>query len=198
MSFKEFKPSSWAIDNKISIYVLTIIIVILGLNSYNSLPKESFPDIIIPTIYINTVYQGNSPTNIENIVTKPLEKQLKGIAGIKKLNSSSIQDVSIITVEFSTDVNIADAKQKVKDAVDKAAKDLPKDLTAQPNVMEISLSDIPIMYVNIAGDMDLNKLKHYSDALKDRIESMKEITKVLMVGDLEREIQVNVDMSCSY
>src|SRR3989344_4309674 len=194
MKFKEFKPSSWAIDNKISVYVLTIIITVAGLMSYNSLPKESFPDIVVPTIYINTVYGGNTPTNIENLVTKPIEKQLKSISGVKKINSTSLQDVSVIMVEFNTDVEVAVAKQKVKDAVDKAGTDLPKDLTQQPNVMEMSFSDMPIMYINLAGKMDLNKLKKYSDQLKDKIETMKEISKVQMVGDLEREVQINIDM----
>src|SRR5438445_7055431 len=104
MSFKEFKPSSWAIDNKISIYVLTVFICLFGISSYNSLPKESFPDIVVPTIYINTVYAGSSPTNIENLVTKQIEKQLKSISGVKKINSTSLQDVSVIMVEFNTDV----------------------------------------------------------------------------------------------
>ncbi|MGB3949159.1 MAG: efflux RND transporter permease subunit [Bacteroidia bacterium] len=194
MKFKEFKPSSWAIDNKISIYILTVFIALAGIASYNSLPKESFPDIVVPTIYINTVYVGNSPTNIENLVTKPIEKQLKGIAGVKKLNSTSLQDVSVIMVEFNTSVDVPLAKQKVKDAVDKASTDLPKDLTRQPNVMEVSFSELPIMYVNIAGNMDLNKLKKYADDVKDRIEGMKEISRVQMVGDLEREIQINIDM----
>jgi len=194
MNFKQFKPSSWAIDNKISIYILTFFITLAGIASYNSLPKESFPDIVVPTIYINTVYVGNSPTNIENLVTKPIEKQLKGIAGVKKLNSTSLQDVSVIMVEFNTSVNVPLAKQKVKDAVDKAATDLPKDLTRQPNVMEVSFSELPIMYVNIAGNMDLNKLKKYADDVKDKIEGMKEISRVQMVGDLEREIQINIDM----
>lgn len=194
MNFKEFKPSSWAIDNKMSIYVLTVIITISGILSYNSIPKESFPDIVVPTIYINTLYVGNSPINIENLVTKPIEKQLKSISGIKKLNSSSLQDVSVITAEFNTNVNVAIAKQKVKDAVDKAAADLPKDLTRQPNVLEVSFSEIPIMFVNLAGAMDLNKLKKYAEELKDKIEGMKQISKVVMVGDLEREIQINVDM----
>lgn len=194
MKFKEFKPSSWAIDNKIFIYVLTIFIAIFGIRSYNNLPKESFPDIVVPTIYINTIYAGNTPTNIENLVTKPIEKQLKSISGVKKINSTSLQDVSVIMVEFNTNVEVAIAKQKVKDAVDKAQTDLPKDLTRQPNVMEVSFSDMPIMYINMAGKMDLNKLKKYADNLKDKIEGMKEITKVVMVGALDREIQINVDM----
>ncbi|MCE9539890.1 MAG: efflux RND transporter permease subunit, partial [Bacteroidetes bacterium] len=194
MNFKEFKPSSWAIDNKISIYILTVFVALIGISSYNSLPKESFPEIVVPTIYINTVYVGNSPTNIENLVTQPIEKQLKGIAGVKKLNSTSLQDVSVIMVEFNTSTNIPDAKQKVKDAVDKASTDLPKDLTRQPNVIEVNFSELPIMYVNIAGNMDLNKLKKYADDVKDGIEAMKEISRVVMVGDLEREIQINIDM----
>jgi multidrug efflux pump len=194
MNFKEFKPSSWAIDNRVTIFIATFILCFLGIQSYNNLPKESFPDIVVPTIYVTTVYAGNSPTNIENLVTKPLEKQLKSISGVKKLNSTSLQDVSSIMVEFNTDVNVAVAKQKVKDAVDKAATDLPKDLTATPNVLEVAFSDMPIMYVNLAGDIDLNKLKKYADLLKDKIESMKQISKVVMVGNLEREIQVNVDM----
>ncbi len=194
MNFKEFKPSSWAIDNRVTIFIATFILCFLGIQSYNNLPKESFPDIVVPTIYVTTVYAGNAPTNIENLVTKPLEKQLKSISGVKKLNSTSLQDVSSIMVEFNTDVNVAVAKQKVKDAVDKAATDLPKDLTATPNVLEVAFSDMPIMYVNLAGDIDLNKLKKYADLLKDKIESMKQISKVVMVGNLEREIQVNVDM----
>ncbi|MCE3278997.1 MAG: cation/multidrug efflux pump [Bacteroidetes bacterium] len=194
MDFKEFKPSSWAINNKISIYVLTFIITVWGIKSYNSIPKESFPEIVVPTIYINTVYAGNSPANIENLVTKPIEKQLKGIAGVKKLNSTSLQDVSVIMVEFNTNMKVPEVKQKVKDAVDKAATDLPKDLTRQPNVMEVNFSEMPILYVNLAGKMDLNKLKKYAEDMKDRIEGMKEISRVQMVGDLEREIQINVDM----
>ena len=105
MNFKEFKISSWAIDNKISVYILTLFITIAGVMSYNSLPKENFPDIVVPTIYINTIYAGNSPTNIENLVTKPIEKQLKSISGVKKMNSTSLQDVSIILVEFNTNVD---------------------------------------------------------------------------------------------
>jgi multidrug efflux pump len=194
MKFKEFKISSWAIDNKISIYIFTLFVVILGIKSYNSLPKESFPDIVVPTIYINTLYAGNTPANIENLVTKPIEKQLKSISGVKKINSTSLQDYSVIMVEFNTNVDVPVAKQKVKDAVDKAQTDLPKDLTRQPNVMEVSFSDLPIMYINMAGKMDLNKLKKYGDQLKDKIEGMKEITRVDMIGALDREIQVNVDM----
>ena len=191
---KEFKPSTWSINNRTSIFVLTIIITLAGIFTYFNLPKESFPEIVIPKIYVSTVYPGTSPTNMENLVTKPLEKQIKSIAGVKKMTSNSMQDFSNVIVEFSTDVNIAVAKQKVKDAVDKAKSDLPPDLPHEPNVIDINLSELPILFVNISGDFDLNKLKNYSDKLKDRIEAMKEITRVDLIGALDREIQVNIDM----
>lgn len=194
MEFKEFKPSSWSIDNKTAIYIITIIITLWGIKSYNGLPKESFPDIIVPKFFISTVYAGNSPSNIENTVTKPLEKKLKSIAGVKKLTSNSMQDVSVITVEFNTDVNIDRARQLVKDKVDESKSDLPTGLTRQPFIKELAFSELPIMFINIAGDMDLNKLKEYADDLKEAIEGLKEITEVKMVGAPEREIQINLDM----
>ncbi len=192
--FKEFKLTSWSIDNKTAIYVLTIFITLAGIFSYINIPKEKFPDIIIPTIYVSTVYPGSSPNDIENLVTKPLEKQIKSISGIKKMTSNSIQDFSNVIVEFNTNVEVSVAKQKVKDAVDKAKKDLPKDLPADPGVVEVEFSEMPILFVNIAGDYELSQLKKYADDVQDKIESLKEITRADMVGAPEREIQINVDM----
>jgi len=191
---KEFKPTSWAIDNKTTIYLLTVFITLAGILSYQSLPKEQFPDIVIPTIYVSTVYPGSAPKDMENLVTKPIEKEIKSISGVKKLTSNSIQDFSNVVVEFNTDVDVTVAKQKVKDAVDRAKKDLPSDLPADPNVMEVEFSEMPILYVNIAGDYDLAQLKRYADDLQDKIEGLTEITRVDIVGALDREIQVNVDM----
>ncbi len=193
--FKEFKPTSWSIDNKTSIYVLAVIISIFGILSYINIPKEQFPEIVIPQILINTVYSGTSPTDIENLITKPLEKKLKSISGVKNITSSSVQDFSMIVVEFQTDVEVSDAKQKVKDEVDKAKPDLPQTgITSGPNVTDIDLSQLPIMFINLSGKYSLDKLKEYAEVMQDRIEGLKEITRVEIVGALDREIQVNVDM----
>jgi len=191
---KEFIGSSWAIDNKTSIYVITIIITLTGILSYINIPKEQFPDIVIPTIFVSTIYPGASPSDMEALVTKHIEKQVKGISGVKKLTSNSIQDFSNVIVEFNTNVNVAEAKRKVQDAVDKAKADLPKDLPVEPSVREIDFSEIPILFINISGDFDLNRLKRFADDIKDRIEAEKEITRVDIVGALEREIQINADM----
>jgi len=193
--FKEFRPTSWAIDNRTAIYIIAVIITIMGLLKFDSMPKEQFPDIVVPTISISTVYVGNSPEEIENLVTRPIEKQLKGITGAKvmKIQSTSQTDYSLIIVEFDTDVKTELAKQKVKDAIDRAKADLPVDLTSQPNVQEFAFSEMPIMFVNVSGDYDGIKLKEYADKMQDRFEELSEVTRAEIVGAPEREIQVNVD-----
>jgi len=190
---KEFKVSSWSIDNKTSIYVLTFIISLFGLMSYFSMPKEQFPEIVFPQMYIATIYPGTSPSDMEKLVTKHIEKQVKGISGVKKITSNSIQDYSSVLVEFNTDVDVNIAKQKVKDAVDQAKNDLPTDLPDDPQVIEVDVSQVPIMGINLSGDYELSKLKKYADDMQDQIESMKEIRRVDIIGAPEREIQVNVD-----
>jgi len=191
---KEFKPTSWAIDNKTSIYVLVAILFIFGITTYNRLPKEQFPEIVIPTIIVSTIYPGTSPLDIENLITRPLEKNMKSINGVKDIKSNSIQDVSSIVIEFQTGIDVNDAKQKVKDAVDKTKNDLPSDLDQDPIVKEIDISEFPIMYINLSGDFPLDKIKDYADDVQDKIEELPEITRVDIVGALEKEIQVNLDM----
>jgi len=193
--FKQFKPTTWSIKNKTSIYLVMVFVSMAGIYQFMTLPKEQFPDIVIPTIYVSTPYVGNSPKDIENLVTKPIEKQIKGITGAKinKVTSTSQQDYSAIVVEFETDVSTDVALQKVKDAVDKAKQDLPTDLTEQPSVVEVSFSDQPIMYVNISGNYDLMRLKKYADDMKDNLEELPQINRVDLVGAPEREFQINVD-----
>ena len=192
--FKEFFATSWSIDNRTSIYVLTIFITLLGLMSYVEIPKEQFPEIVIPTIIVSTPYPGTSPEDMENLVTRPIEKQVKSLADVKKITSASVQDFSNIVVEFNPGLDVAEAKQRVRDAVDKAKPDLPNNLPKEPDIKEFDISEIPIMNINIAGDYDLQRLKKYAEEAQDRIETLPGITRVDIIGALEREIQVDVDM----
>jgi multidrug efflux pump len=193
--FKQFKPTSWSINNKTSIYLIMLFFTLAGIFQFVTLPKEQFPDIVIPTIYVQTIYVGNSPKDIENLVTRPIEKQIKGITGakIKKFTSTSQQDYSAIIVEFDTEVKTDIALQKVKDAIDKASQDLPTDLTQEPTALEVNLSDQPMMYVNLSGDYDMAKLKKFADDLKDRLEEIPQLNRIDIVGAPEREFQINVD-----
>lgn len=190
---KEFKPTSWSINNRTTIFILTVFLALAGYKYYTKLPKEAFPEVKVPTIYILTFYYGTSPTDMENLVAKPLEKQMKSLSGVKKITSNSQQDFCNIVIEFNTNVKSELALQQVKDAIDKAKKDLPQKLDQGPNAQAINFSDFPIMNVNIAGE-DLKKIKIVADNVKDQIESLKEITRVDMIGALNREIQVDVDM----
>jgi len=192
--FKEFFATSWAIDNRTSVYVLAVLITILGMMNYYFIPKEQFPQVIIPYIVVNTAYPGTSPEDIENLVTRPIEKQLKSISDVKKITSNSVPDFSSIVVEFDPDLSIETAKQRVRDAVDKSKSDLPTDLPNQPDIMDIDISELPVMYLNISGNYDLDKLKHFAKIAQDKIESLKEITRVDIVGALDREIQINADI----
>jgi multidrug efflux pump subunit AcrB len=192
--FKEFFATSWAIDNRTSVYVLAILISILGMMNYYFIPKEQFPQVVIPYIIVSTPYPGTSPEDIENLVTRPIEKQLKSIADVKNVTSNSVPDFSSIIVEFDPSLSIETAKQRVRDAVDKSKSDLPTDLPEDPSIMDVDISAMPVMYLNISGNYDLNKLKHYAEIAQDRIEGLKEITRVEIVGALDREIQINADI----
>ena len=193
--FKQFRPTTWSIRNRTSIYLLMVFITLIGVTQFVTLPKEQFPDLVIPTIYVQTIYVGNSPKDIENLVTQPIEKQLKSLSGIKvnKVTSTSVQDYSAIIIEFDASEDLDVALQKVKDAVDKAKPDLPTDLTEEPSVMDVNLSDLPIMYVNISGDYDPMRLKEFADDMQDRLEELPQINRVDIVGAPEREFQINVD-----
>jgi multidrug efflux pump len=193
--FKDFVVTSWAIKSKTFVYLLMLVVSGIGVTQFITLPKEQFPDIVIPTIYVSTIYTGTSPKDMENLVTRPIEKQIKGITGAKinKFTSTSQQDYSAIVVEFETDVKTDVALQKVKDAIDKSKQDLPTDLTQEPTALEVNLSDQPIMYVNISGDYDQQRLKKFADDMKDRLEDLPELNRVDIVGAPEREFQINVD-----
>lgn len=194
IKYKEFKPTSWAIDNKTSIYMLAIILALFGLMSYFTIPKEQFPEIQLTYISVGTLYPGTSPADIENFITRPLEKQMKSLEDIREITSTSVQDFSSIIIEFNPGIDLSDARQRVKDAVDKARRDLPSDLDEDPVVEELDFSEFPIMNINLSGDYSLQQLKVFADDMTDRLEEISEISRVDIVGALDREIQIDVDM----
>ncbi|HEC44659.1 MAG TPA: efflux RND transporter permease subunit [Bacteroides sp.] len=191
---REFKITTLALKNKNTVFLLAFVILLFGGISYNNLPKELFPDIVIPTILVQTTYPGNAPIDIENLITRPIEKEIEGINGIKTLSSTSAQDASMVFVEFNTNVNIEDALSDVKDAVDNAKRELPNDLMFDPLVMDIDLSEFPILNINLSGDFSLEELRDYAEYLEDEIESISEISKVELQGLNEKEIRIDVDL----
>ena len=189
---REFSLTTFAVDNATSIFLLTFMILLFGTRSYINMPKEAFPEIVIPTISVFTVYPGNSAVDMENLVTRPIEKEIKSISGVKDFTSTSQQDFANIIVEFGTDIDIDKALQEVKDAVDKS--ELPNDLPNDPTVSDINFSEIPIMTVNISGNLSVDELRNYAEYLQDEIEGLSEISEAKIKGALEREVQIDVDL----
>jgi multidrug efflux pump subunit AcrB len=194
MANRSFKLTNLSLKNKTTIFILTFLLTIFGLISYKSMPKSLYPDIVMPTIMVQTVYPGNSPADIENLITRPIEKELKSIKGIKKLTSSSLQDNSSVIIEFNTDIELKTALQDVKDGVDKAKGNLPSDLDMDPMVMDIDFSEFPILNINLSGDFSLDELKVYAEYLQDEIETFSEISKVEITGLLEKEVLIEADL----
>ena len=194
MSKRYFKITNLSLSNKTTIFILTALLTLFGIFSYKSMPKSLYPDIVMPTIMVQTVYPGNSPADIENLITRPLEKEIKSVKGLKKLTSTSVQDNSSVIVEFNTDIELKVALQDVKDAVDKAKSDLPSDLNMDPMVMDIDFSEFPILNINLSGDFSLDELKIHAEYLQDEIETFSEISKVEITGLLDKEIKVEVDL----
>ena len=196
---KDFKLSSWAINNKTTIYVLMFLFLYIGISSYFTMPRENFPEISETKIYISSVYPGNTAEDIEKLITNPLEDKLKSISNVVEITSTSQEDYSIITVEFDESIAVDKAKQKVKDEIDQetAGEDWPTFNGAKvtPNVFELSMSEeVPILNINISGNYPVSKLKEYGEYLQDEIEDLSEIKKVDIRGAQDKEIEVAVDI----
>lgn len=190
---RSFRLSNWAVNNRTSVYLMIVIISFMGIGSYSSMPKESFPEVTQPQIYVNTIYPGNSPVDMENLVSRVIEKELNTINGIKKLSSTSVQDVSVIIADFDFDIPVEEALLDVKDAIDKIKKDLPSDLPADPSVQELDFTQFPVMNINISGDYSKKELKKYAEHLQDEIENLSEISGVDISGIQEDEVEVTID-----
>ncbi len=190
---RNFWLSTWALNNKNTVYLIIAVTITFGFYAYISLPKELFPEISIPTVMVQTIYPGNPPADIENLISRPLEKEIEPVKGIKELTSVSAQDASTIFIEFQTNVDIKAALQDVKDAVDKAKKELPDDLANDPVVEDIDISEFPVINVNLSGSFSVSELKDYAEDLKEEFETIYEVSKVNITGITEREVTINLD-----
>ena len=197
---KEFSISSWAIDNRVTVYIFTLLIVVTGLLAYVTMPREDFPEIIENKVYISSVFPGNSAEDVEKLIVKPLEKQIKNISGVEKVTASSFQDYGMIVVEFSDKISIEEAKTKIKDKVDivKANTDWPNldnGSKVEPSVFELNISEeVPILNINLKGNYTTQQLKDYGKKLQDDIEEIQEVKKVDILGVDNKEVEIAVDI----
>jgi len=184
--------TEYSIRHPLTVYVLIAIIVAAGGGAYFSLPLESFPEIKIPLILVTTAYSGVSPEDIETLITRPIETELKGISGIKEIRSTSSEGMSVIEVEFNPEVDLDTALQKAKDEVDLAKPELPEEVD-DPRVQDIDLTQLPILLVNLSGDIGLVQLKEIAEDLKDDLEAIQGVNRAQIIGGREREVHIFAD-----
>lgn len=192
--YKEFGPTSFAVEHRTSMLVLLAIIGIMGAFSYATTPKESFPEIAIPIVAVTTMYPGVSPADVESQVTRVLEKELSTISEVDEMTSTSVEGYSSIVVTFATSVNLDEALQKVREKVDLGKRDLPQD-AEEPTIVEFNFSEVPIMQVNLAGEYGLVRLKELGEEMQDRFEQIPFVLRADLRGGLEREVKVDVDLA---
>ncbi len=197
---KEFKISSWAIDNKMTVYVIMLIILIGGIMSYVNMPRENFPEIVETKIYINSINPGNSAKDIEKFITEPLEEEFNDVKGIKEISSTTQQDFSMVIVEFEEDVEVETAKQLIKDKVDIVKSEttwptLDNGAKVEPNVFDLNISEeMPILNINFTGDYKSQQLKDYAEHLQEKIELLPQIKEASIRGVDDKEVEVAVDI----
>ncbi len=192
--FKEFAATSFAVEHRTSILALLAIIAIMGSIAYRTTPKESFPELAVPVLAINTVYPGVSPADVESQVTRIIEEDLATISDIKELTSTSVEGYSSVVAEFDTSIDLNEALQKVREKVDLAKPDLPQD-AEEPSILEFNFSEIPVLQVNLSGDYGLVRLKEIAEELQERLETLSAVLRADLRGGLEREVKVEVDLS---
>ena len=183
-----------ALKRQSTVIVLLVFIILAGSYAYNTLPRESEPDITIPYVFVTTDYEGVAPEDMETLITIPLERKLKSLSDVEEIRSLSDDGISHISIEFLPSVDIDDALQKVREKVDQALGDLPSDLPDDPRVAEVNFSEFPILQVVLSGPFSLKRLKVFAETMEDRFESVSGVLDAEIIGGLEREIHVEFDL----
>ena len=183
-----------AVDNRVAVYILMLIIVLFGAQSYISMPRESAPDITIPIVIIAVPYVGVGPADMEGLISQPLERELKSLKDVKKITSQSAEGIATISVEFNSGIDIDEALRRTRDKVNSTRSKLPTDIL-EPIVREINFSEFPIMYVAIGGDIGLARLKDIAKDMKEKFEAIPGVIGADISGGLEREVQINCDVN---
>ncbi|WP_394907421.1 efflux RND transporter permease subunit [uncultured Mesonia sp.] len=199
-TYKDFSISTWAIENSMTVFVIISIVLLGGLLSYYSMPREAFPEVVETKIYVSSINPGNAAEDVEKFITEPLEEEFNNIAGVKEISSSTLQDYSMVIVEFEEDVSVSDAKVKVKDKVDLVKAEttwptLDNGAKVEPNVFDLNISEeMPILNVNLTGNLTVPQLKDYAEYLQDKIEILPQIKEATIRGAEEKEVEIAVDL----
>jgi CzcA family heavy metal efflux pump len=186
--------NQYALKRQVTVLALLLLMVVAGVYCYVTLPRESFPDITIPYVFVTTTYEGVAPEDMEELITIPIERKLKGIDDVEEIRSTSAEGLSTVAIKFLPKIDIDDALQKVRDKVDQAKSDLPAELEDDPVIKEVNFSDLPVIRVVLSGPFSLRRLQNLAEDIQDRLESIAGVLEARLTGGLEREIHVEFDL----
>ena len=192
-NFKGFGLTTLSVNNTKTVFLIAIVIVIGGMLAYQSMPKENFPELKIPEIYIGIAKPGSSPKYMSEKISQSIEKEVGGIKLVDEINSNSVHGYTTIRVKFDFKMPVDEALQKVKDAVDQARtkSDFPQ-LPAEPNIFELDPSKMPILNINLRSE-NASVLKEVSEDLEKQLEELPEISEVDIRGLPLQEMRIEVD-----
>jgi multidrug efflux pump subunit AcrB len=192
-NFKGFGLTTLSVKNTKTVFLIAIVIVIGGMLAYQSMPKENFPELKIPEIYIGIAKPGSSPQYMSEKISQSIEKEIGGIKLVDEINSNSVHGYTTIRVKFDFKMPVDEALQKVKDAVDQARtkSDFPQ-LPAEPNIFELDPSKMPILNINLRSE-NASVLKEVSEELEKQLEELPEISEVDIRGLPLQEMRIEVD-----
>ncbi|WP_066506225.1 efflux RND transporter permease subunit [Abyssisolibacter fermentans] len=188
------KISNFFIEKFRVVYLIIAAIILLGIQSYFALPREEMPEIVLPYGIVTVNYAGAAPQEVESLITDKIEAQLKDIDGVGSITSTSSNGLVNITVEFDFECDINDKVNEMTNKISEIQNELPEDCST-PIIRGFESSDKPIMTLNISGDYDFITLKKVSEDIQSEIEKVAGVNEVTMVGGLEREIIIHVDIS---
>ena len=172
---------------------LLALILVAGVVTYITIPKESSPDITIPIIYVSVGHQGISPTDAERLLVRPIEQELRSIEGVKEMTATAAEGHASVVLEFNVGVDLTKAMADVRDAVDLAKPKLPED-SDEPTVNEVTLaSEQPVLSVVLFGTVPERTIVQIARELGDKLESYRQILEVDIAGDRDDIVEIIVD-----
>lgn len=186
------KITKYAIRHRLSVYFLILILCLGGVGVYVSMPRESFPEVEVPFILVYTIYPGVSPTDMETLVTRPIETELKAVSGIKEISSTTSEGLSSIAVEFNPETDLETALASVREKVDLAKSDLPPE-AEDPRVQDMDFSQVPIMMITLSGPVGSQRLTEVAEEIQEDLEALPGVNRVNVIGGRVREVHVQVD-----
>ena len=186
------KISRKAVDKPVLVTLITIILVLLGIIGVRTLPLEEYPKIDVPWIVVAIPYPGAAAEDIEQKVTVKVDEKLNGIKHLKQLISYAREGLSVHVMELYEKADKQDALTEVKEKVDQIKRELPEEVE-EPMIEDIAFDSVPIILVNVTGEMDPQTLKEIAKDIKTEIETVPGVREVAFYGGLEKEVQVQVD-----